>query len=205
MNNMGWAFVPDHPKPLTPARRGCPVRGHGVGVAVTCRVSRSQSIAGFGVRKFRCLGMIPWFIARMTLITPATPAADSRWPMFVFTDLIMERLILISTGAVGCAGRFRLNRVSDLCARSMRFHIVHLRRRDVRLRQRGGNYTLLCCTAGHRQSRACSIPVQGHPSHHSPDTIPISLGLSESLEYHYPAPFAPHISVCSRIKGLAKN
>ena len=83
------ALVPDHPNPLTPAVGGWSSwSGQGVGSAVTRNGSRSQSISGFGVRKCRCLGMTPCFIARMVLMTPATPAADSRCPMFVFTEPI---------------------------------------------------------------------------------------------------------------------
>ena len=84
-----WAFVPDQPKPLTPALGGRPsASGQAVGSAVTLSGSRSQGISGFGVLKWRCLGMTPLFIASSTLMTPATPAADSRWPMFVFTEPI---------------------------------------------------------------------------------------------------------------------
>ena len=84
-----WAFVPDQPKPLTPARSGRPeTTGQSVGVEVTCSGRPSQSIAGLGVRKWRCLGMTPRFIDSTVFMTPATPAAASRWPMFVFTEPI---------------------------------------------------------------------------------------------------------------------
>ena len=46
----------------------------------------SQSIAGDGSWKFKCLGIILWFNEESTLIRAAMPAADSRCPKFVFTD-----------------------------------------------------------------------------------------------------------------------
>ena len=47
-----WAFVPDHPNPLTPASRGrIAWAGHGVAVVVTRNGNRAQSIAGLGLRK----------------------------------------------------------------------------------------------------------------------------------------------------------
>ena len=38
------------------------------------------------VVKCKCGGMRPCCSAKTTLISPATPAADSRWPMFVLTE-----------------------------------------------------------------------------------------------------------------------
>ena len=83
------ALVPDQPKPLTPASGGCSACvGHSIASAVTRNGSRCQSICGLGLRKCRCGGMIPCRIASTTFITPTTPAADSRWPMLVFTEPI---------------------------------------------------------------------------------------------------------------------
>ena len=79
------AFVPEIPNALTPARRGRSVPGgQVVGSDVTRTGSRSQSTCGFGSSKCRCFGMTRWRMARTTLMMPATPAAASRWPMFVF-------------------------------------------------------------------------------------------------------------------------
>ena len=84
------AFVPENPKELTPARTGPGNAdgsdGHGVASEVTSTGNRPQSSFGFGVSKCRCGGISPSRIASSTLITPASPAADSRWPMLVFTE-----------------------------------------------------------------------------------------------------------------------
>ena len=75
------------PKELTPASRArSPRRGQSVVSDVTCIGSASQSRLGLGSRKCRCLGITPRFRASAALITLAIPAADSRWPMLVFTD-----------------------------------------------------------------------------------------------------------------------
>ena len=84
-----WALVPDHPNPLTPALNGrSEWNGHSIGAEVTRRHSRSQSTCGVGFRKCKCLGIVRCCIESATLITLATPAAGSRWPIFVFTDPI---------------------------------------------------------------------------------------------------------------------
>ena len=53
---------------------------------VTFRGSRSQSTLGVGSWKCRCLGITPRFTTSAALISPAMPAADSRWPMLVLTE-----------------------------------------------------------------------------------------------------------------------
>ncbi len=74
-----WAFVPDIPKALTPARGGrSGWRGQSVRADTTCTGNRSQSICGLGSSKCRCFGIFPCFMARTALIRAAIPAAGSR-------------------------------------------------------------------------------------------------------------------------------
>ena len=83
------ALVPDQPNELTPARGGRSASsGQSVRAEVTRKGNRSQSMSGFGFRKCRCFGITPRLIASTALIRPATPAAGSRWPIFVFTEPI---------------------------------------------------------------------------------------------------------------------
>ncbi|KYF86669.1 hypothetical protein BE20_28320 [Sorangium cellulosum] len=77
------ALVPLMPKELTPAIRGAPPDGHGSGAAGTANGVPSSEIRGFSVWKCRCLGISSWRSESATLMNPATPAAASRWPMFV--------------------------------------------------------------------------------------------------------------------------
>ena len=84
-----WALVPETPNALTAARGGRSAsRGHAVGSAVTRTGSRSQSRFGLGSRKCRWRGITPRCMASTTLISPAIPAADSRWPTLVLTEPI---------------------------------------------------------------------------------------------------------------------
>ena len=61
-------------------------RSHGRASSTTRTGSRSQGMCGDGFRKCRCLGSASCSSDRMTLMTPAMPAAASRCPMLVFTD-----------------------------------------------------------------------------------------------------------------------
>ena len=81
---IAWAFVPPTPKALTPAN-GLP-SGHGSGVVGTRKGPFAQSTCGLPVVKCSVGGMTPWCRARVVLMRPATPAALSTWPMFVFTE-----------------------------------------------------------------------------------------------------------------------
>ena len=81
-----WALVPEMPKEFTPATRGHPRRGQSIISDVIRTGSRSQSTLGSGSWKWRCFGITPLFRTSAALISPATPAADSRWPMLVFTE-----------------------------------------------------------------------------------------------------------------------
>ena len=83
------AFVPEIPKELTAPRTGRPeTSGHSIASAVTRSGRASHSTRGFGVSKLRCRGITPSRIASSTFTTPATPAAASRCPTFVFTEPI---------------------------------------------------------------------------------------------------------------------
>ncbi len=86
-----WALVPLKPNELTPAMRGplgsCQDRRS----VTTSRGSSSQAMCGLGVCRCRCAGSSPCCSARTTLISPAMPAAASRWPMFVLTDPMATR------------------------------------------------------------------------------------------------------------------
>lgn len=87
---MRCAFVPLNPNELTPARRGPGVAGQGVGRVGTVIGIRSHGMKGLGRRKCRWGGISPRRTARIARMSPATPAADSRWPMADFTDEIIS-------------------------------------------------------------------------------------------------------------------
>ena len=52
--------------------------------------ARSKGSCGLGLWRCRCGGISSVLEAKMTFISPAMPAAASRWPMFVFTEPIQS-------------------------------------------------------------------------------------------------------------------
>jgi hypothetical protein len=84
-------LVPLKPNELNPAIRG-PLSGaaHGVSVVGTVIGSSAHGMYGLGLRRCRCGGTSPCCSASRILIRPAMPAADSRWPMLVFTEPIIS-------------------------------------------------------------------------------------------------------------------
>jgi len=66
------------------------MRGEGPSHAVFRSATRkgllSKSMVGFGFSNERLGGTTPCFTISVALMRLATPAAVSRWPMFVFTE-----------------------------------------------------------------------------------------------------------------------
>nr|WP_262414574.1 hypothetical protein [Streptomyces sp. ST1015] len=73
------------PKELTAARR-MPGTRQGPASAAGTKGAPDQSKSGLGVSWCRLAGTTPCSSARTALISPATPAAASRWPTLVFTE-----------------------------------------------------------------------------------------------------------------------
>ncbi len=78
-------MVPPIPKELTPARSG-PSPVQGVVPVLTLKGPAAKSMAGLGVVWLTVGTSVRCFIISTVLITPATPAAASRWPMLDFTE-----------------------------------------------------------------------------------------------------------------------
>ena len=97
-------------KALTPARNGrLETRGQGIVSDATCSGTLSQSKFRFGFSKFNCFGIKPFLIASSTLISPATPAADSRCPIFALTEPSIN----------GCSGSRSFPYTSDIACNSI--------------------------------------------------------------------------------------
>ncbi len=88
---MMWAFVPLMPKELTPAYRPPSVGAQGWRSCGRVIPVSSRSILGFRVVKWTSGGTVRRRRQRITLSSPAMPAAASRWPMFVFTEPTRSR------------------------------------------------------------------------------------------------------------------
>lgn len=92
-----WALVPPKPNELTPARR-VPPAGRARRVVGTVSPEPVQSRCRLGVARCSSGGTSRSRTTSTALISPAMPAAASRWPMAVFTE---------PTGQGASAGRPR--------------------------------------------------------------------------------------------------
>ena len=192
------AFVPDHPKPLTPARGGPPERrGHSMRSPATRRGIRSQSISGLGSWKCRCFGIVPRPIDRTALITPATPAAASKWPDVCFHRPDQDRAVRFAIPAVSRRRRARLDGVPDFRSRPVRLNVVHIRGLEPGPQKRVLNATFLRVLARHCQARGRAVLIHRGTADHSPDPVAVRLGLAQPLQSHDTAPFPSHVSVCN--------
>src|SRR5690606_10682399 len=93
-SKMAWALVPPIPNELTPARRGWSVRGHGRGALLTKKGLSAKLICGFGASKCKLGGICLCLSAKAVLVSPALPAALSKWPTFVLTEPIAQNWFL---------------------------------------------------------------------------------------------------------------
>jgi len=89
-SSTAWALVPPIPNELTPARRGAAERGQARAVALTKNGVCSNAICGFARSKCRLGGRTPWWSASAVLMSPATPAALSRWPRLDLSEPIAQ-------------------------------------------------------------------------------------------------------------------
>ena len=82
-----WALVPPKPNELTPAtRRSLSGNGRPL-LGISMLRSRQRNLLA-GVLQVQIRGDVAVFEDSAVLISPATPAPASRWPMLVFTDPI---------------------------------------------------------------------------------------------------------------------
>ena len=147
--------------------------------------------------------MTPRLIASTALITPATPAAASRWPMLVLTEPISRGRSGSPPAAVCGAGRLRFDRIADLGTGPVRLDVVYIGGPKPGLPQRGLDDLLLCGAARHGQSGAGAVLVQRGAANHRPDAVAVGFGFGEALEHHDAATLAAHVAVRGRIEGGA--
>ncbi|SCG07095.1 hypothetical protein GA0115255_122255 [Streptomyces sp. Ncost-T6T-2b] len=81
-----WALVPPKPKEFTPARAGPLWAGQAVGRVGISYGRVAGSMAGLRFSRLMWGGMVRCSMLSTVLISPAIPAADSVWPMFVLTE-----------------------------------------------------------------------------------------------------------------------
>ena len=138
-----WALVPPKPKALTPARRGSAPRGQSrmaVGISIGASSSRSSGLTVF---RCRCGGIWPCRSISTTLISPAMPAALSRWPMLVLTEPTTSGWSAGRPCAKHGAEGLDLDRVAQPRAGAVGFDVADVGGRQAGVGQRGADHRLL--------------------------------------------------------------
>ena len=199
---MRCALVPENPNPLMPAIRGRPLRVHGMASSSTRTGSRSHGMCGEAFWKFRCFGSSSCSSDRMTLISPAIPAAASRCPMFVFTDPISSGR---SASRPAPTPHRRPALRSDRPAMSRSRAPPGSRRRSVRYRRSQclGDDPLLRSAVRHRQATRCAVLVHRAAPDHGPNPITVADGVVQPFHHDDAAALATHVAIGGRVERLA--
>ncbi len=92
-SNTRCALAPPKPKELTLARWGKSVcrLGQSCKSVATRKGDSAKLMTGFKVLIFKVGGICWWRIINKTLMSPAIPAAASKWPIFVLTEPISQK------------------------------------------------------------------------------------------------------------------
>ena len=123
------AFVPLKPNELTPAiRRPFAAAGHCRSPLQPPPEARPMGCADWASRSADARGISACCSASTTLIRPATPAAASRWPMFVLTEPISSGSLDASLRSEHRAERLNLDRIAERRAGAVRLDVADYRR-----------------------------------------------------------------------------
>src|SRR5215510_4504949 len=87
----------------------------------------------------------------------------------------------------------------------MRFDKRHLRRIDLRIRQRTTNHRLLRWTIRSSHTRTASILVHRRPPNHCQNVIVIRKRIRQPLQDHHATPFTAHIAIRPIVKRFAAS
>ena len=131
------------------------------------------------------------------------PAADSRWPMLVFTEPIRSGWVRPASLAVDGGCRLHLDRIPQRGSRSMGFQIIHVSGRYTRSRKRLSDHASLRWPVRDRRSRARPVLVDRRAANHSPDPVTVGFRLVKPLEDDHPAALAPHGPIRRGVEGPA--
>ena len=96
-----------------------------------------------------------------------------------------------------------LDRISDGRSGPVCLEVVHLRRRNARVRERCLHHLLERGRIRNGQPHAGSSMVHRRAPDHSPDPVAIGLRLGQALEHHNPASLSAHVPVRRRVERLA--
>ena len=190
------ALVPPTPNELTPAQRGAPPGGHGVSaVGIASRVPSSE-MCGLSVEKCTCGGIASCCSASTTLISPATPAAASRWPRLAFAEPSQH----VRRAAAPDRGRdrFDLDRIAERRAGAVRLDEADALRLELRVGQRLANQRLLRRTVRRGEQRRVAVLIDGRAANHGQHAVAIGDRIGQPLEHDDAAALAAAEAVGAR-------
>ena len=159
--------------------------------------------ADSGVLTCRCRGMRRCCIARTTLISPAIPAAASRWPTLVLTDPMTSgdagsrpsrKTLASALTSIGSPSGVPVPCASTYCTSCGTTPAA-----DERLPDHG----LLRGTVGRGQAVAAPILVDGGSANDGDDAIAVLDRAREPLEHDHGASFAADVAVGRGVERLA--
>ncbi len=102
-----------------------------------------------------------------------------------------------------CLQCMHLDRVTQRCAGTVRFNIVHRIRREFRIGQRLPYHGLLCQAVGRRQTGAAAILVDGRAANHRMDAVTRSQRVRQFFQHQHTTTLTAHIAIGIGIKSLA--
>ena len=162
-----------------------------------------RECAATGSRKCRCFGNVSCSSDRMTLMTPAIPAAASRCPMFVFAEPINSGWLGFASGAEHRTCGLGLDRVAQRCPGAVRLQVSDVAGFEVGALQRIGDNPLLGNAVRHRQATRCAVLVDRAAADHGPNPVTVADRVLEALDDDDAATLAAHVAVGGRVECLA--
>ena len=91
--------------------------------------------------------------------------------------------------------RFDFDRITEWCAGAMRFHVIHIGRRDARHLERASNHLLLRRTIRNGEAAAAPVRIHGRAADDGEDVVAIGLRVGESAQCDHAAAFPAHEAV----------
>ena len=179
-------LVPDIPYDDTAARRGLSsVAGpRGGSCGTTSPVSIRASSSGSRV-KCSFGGTTPCCSARMALISPIAPAADSVWPT---VGLRRSEHAVVAGGAVNLCQARELDRVADRGAGAVRLDHADGVGVDAGRGQRRPVHRDLGVRRRRRDVLGAAVLIGGGAAHHGQDAVAVAQRVRQSLEQHHAQP-----------------
>ena len=111
--------------------------------------------------------------------------------------------VRFASPAVNVGHGIELDRIAHGRSGPVRLQVVDIRRQHARFGQRGFHHLLQGRRVRDREPDAGAAVIDRRALDDGPDSIAVGLGVAQALEHDDAAAFAPHVSVCRGVEGLA--